>query len=245
MTEQEILKYNYTNDGRNYVLLGNTRWIAFTRNVIENKLIPKFGRNFNLVVYWHNNSSDETVDYICVPYTKVSHLLTEEHLTGKGTKRERWTFIIKDNLLCVHANTKFSIDISPYINRTQGDNEELQIHSIGGKEGDVKYILHKTIERNPTLIKKVKGKRKLTDPGLHCEICGFSFIDKYGAIGEDFIEAHHKIPLSSLEKSTNTNERDIILICSNCHRMLHRISPVLDASELRARIDGNINKKKL
>lgn len=74
MTEQEILKYNYTNDGRNYVLLGNTRWIAFTRNVIENKLIPKFGRDFNLVVYWHNNSSDETVDYICVPYTKVSIL---------------------------------------------------------------------------------------------------------------------------------------------------------------------------
>ena len=85
MTEQEILKYNYTNDGRNYVLLGNTRWIAFTRNVIENKLIPKFGRNFNLVVYWHNNSSDETDE---LPFKEEDEDTNDDDVVDVGEEED-------------------------------------------------------------------------------------------------------------------------------------------------------------
>lgn len=240
MTKQEILKYNYSNGGRNYVLLGNTKWIAFTKNIIERKLIPQFGPDFNLLIYWYKNTNDDNIDYICVPYSKIAHLLTEEHLTGKNTKRERWMFIIKDNLLCVHASTMFSLDVTPYLNRIEHYSKVLPSEKVQAEEGNVKYLMHKSIERNSTLVNKLKLKRQQCDPKLHCEICGFSFVEKYGKIGEGFIEAHHIIPLSSLNDATVTHESDLILICPNCHRMLHRINPVLSIQELKSMI-GRVN----
>lgn len=236
MTETDILKHNYQNGGNNYVLLGNTKWIAFTKNVIQNKLIPKFGNNFNLVVYWHSSIKTENVDFICVPYSAVSHLLIDEHLTGRNTSRERWTFIIKENLFCVHANTNFSIDITPYLNRLNEDNNLYTTDLLKAEEGKIKYTLHKSFERNALLVNNLKIQRKQVDPMLRCEICGFSFIEKYGDIGDGFIEAHHIIPLSTLEDTTITRENDLILICSNCHRMLHRDNSVLSPLDLKNRI---------
>lgn len=241
MTETDILKYNYTKGGNNYVLLGNTKWIAFTKNVIQNKLILKYGNSFNLIVYWRNTTDTENVDFICVPYSAISHLLIDEHLTGRYSRRERWNFIIKDNLLCVHANSNFAIDITPYLNRMTEDHNALPTKIIEAEEGNIKYALHKYFERNAILVNNLKAHRKQTDPMLRCEICGFSFMEKYGDIGEGFIEAHHKIPLSTLEESANTRENDLILVCSNCHRMLHRTNSVLSADELRHRIINENN----
>ena len=35
--------------------------------------------------------------------------------------------------------------------------------------------------------------------GYRCQICDLSFKEKYGALGTDFIEVHHLVPLSTLE----------------------------------------------
>lgn len=242
MTKTEILNYNYTKGGRNYILLGNQKWIAFTRQIIEKKLIPKFGTDFNLIVYWYENLETENINFICVPYSEVSHLLTEDHLTGKNTNRARWNFIIKDNLFCVHANTQFSIDIALYLNKliTYNNNQQKynpsSFENFSVEEGKEKYLKHKSIERNSNIINKVKSKRKLVDPKLHCEICGFSFVEKYGSVGDGFIEAHHIIPLSQIEESTITREEDLILVCSNCHRMLHRPNTELNPQALKEKI---------
>ena len=49
------------------------------------------------------------------------------------------------------------------------------------------------------------------------------FKDKYGYIGENYIEVHHKKPLFSLDEKMIPNpEMDLVTICSNCHRMIHR-----------------------
>ena len=40
--------------------------------------------------------------------------------------------------------------------------------------------------------------------------------------GENFIEGHHKNPLCERNGQENTKIDDIALVCSNCHRMLHR-----------------------
>jgi len=47
------------------------------------------------------------------------------------------------------------------------------------------------------------------------------------ALGRGFIQAHHTIPVSELRKESKTKVRDIALVCSNCHRMLHRRRPWL------------------
>lgn len=92
-------------------------------------------------------------------------------------------------------------------------NEEL-----GFLEGKEKLILklHLNRERNSEVIKRKKANAE----GLVCECCRFDFEKMYGEIGSNFIECHHKIPIS--EGVRITNEDDLALVCSNCHRMLHR-----------------------
>ena len=99
------------------------------------------------------------------------------------------------------------------------ENDSGDIPDIdGAEEGSPKYREHLIRERNRSLILR---KKKLAS-SLSCEVCGFNFEKKYGSLGEEYCEVHHKIPLSSLEKSTKTKLKDLAIVCSNCHRMLHR-----------------------
>ncbi len=60
--------------------------------------------------------------------------------------------------------------------------------------------------------------------GYQCQVCNFQFVDGYGRLGADFAEAHHRIPLGQLPKNVQTNLEDLVTVCSNCHRMLHRMA---------------------
>jgi 5-methylcytosine-specific restriction endonuclease McrA len=99
-------------------------------------------------------------------------------------------------------------------------------------EGRGSYRLHRQIERNSQLINAAKAKAK-RDGRLHCWVCSFDFAKFYGARGEDFIEAHHTIPVSQLGDNATTKIEDIAMVCSNCHRMLHR-NPWLSIAELHS-----------
>lgn len=78
---------------------------------------------------------------------------------------------------------------------------------------------HKRIERNQLLAKKVKKIK-----GYSCEACGFRFKDKYRTVGDSYIEAHHLVPLAELEggKIPMDPLKDFAVLCSNCHRMIHK-----------------------
>ena len=69
------------------------------------------------------------------------------------------------------------------------------------------------------------------NPLLPCEACGISFKEIYGDIGERFIEAHHVFPLAELTEQTETRIEDMILLCSNCHKMIHKYRPWLTKIE--------------
>jgi hypothetical protein len=108
-----------------------------------------------------------------------------------------------------------------------------------GIEGKSKLAPHLRYERNSGLIKKIKQRAIQENRMLNCEICGFSFLDTYGEVGEGFIEAHHKNPISEREGERVTKKEDIALICSNCHRMLHRTEndKLLTIEQLKKRIE--------
>ena len=90
-------------------------------------------------------------------------------------------------------------------------------------EGARRLVVHEVSERNPKVVKVAKHIfKKEHDGELFCEICGFNFKTFYGKVGEDFIEAHHKVSLSSTTKEHKVKPSDLIMICPNCHRMLHR-----------------------
>jgi hypothetical protein len=99
-------------------------------------------------------------------------------------------------------------------------------------EGSEKRRLHLIRERNQVVILKAKEYGFKRDPMLRCQVCGFSFIEKYGEHGHHFIEAHHTQPIATLKSGSRTRVEDIALICGNCHRMIHRGDRTLTIHEL-------------
>lgn len=70
--------------------------------------------------------------------------------------------------------------------------------------------------------------------GYHCAVCGFSFEDQYGSLGQDFIHVHHTLELSLVPTDYKVNPiTDLRPVCPNCHAMLHRTSPALTVHELK------------
>jgi len=116
-----------------------------------------------------------------------------------------------------------------------GDPPDIDYHSF--PEGATKRRLHLLRERNQSLIKKAKDLRMTHDRLLKCKVCGFSFVETYGRIGEGFIEAHHKQPVTELKSGSRTRVEDIVLVCANCHRMLHRGDHTLSINELQELMD--------
>ena len=92
---------------------------------------------------------------------------------------------------------------------------------------------HLVRERNHSLIEKAKERFKKNHGGkLYCEVCGFDFEKKYGKLGEDFIEVHHIKPVSKMSPGEKTNINDLVMVCSNCHSMIHRKKPWLTKKQL-------------
>lgn len=76
-------------------------------------------------------------------------------------------------------------------------------------------------ERNPRLrSQKIAATRRLGHP-LQCSVCDFHFGKTYGALGADYIEIHHVLPLH-VAGPRETRLEDLALLCANCHRMCHR-----------------------
>ncbi len=99
-------------------------------------------------------------------------------------------------------------------------------------EGKVLFRAHRSRERNRTLVKRAKSLATRTHGRLVCQICGFDFKERYGNLGDGYIECHHTVPISHLNPGTRTKVTDLALLCSNCHRMVHRRRPWLTTTEL-------------
>ena len=105
------------------------------------------------------------------------------------------------------------------------NNEKMDISEIK------KYSYHRRIERNSSNSKKVKDLL-----GYTCEACEFNFNHFYGKIGEKFIEAHHNVKLSDLPEGKRVKldyKNDFSVLCSNCHRMVHKKNPPFTVQEIK------------
>jgi putative restriction endonuclease len=59
-------------------------------------------------------------------------------------------------------------------------------------------------------------------------------------IGIDFIEGHHIIPVSEMAPDHKTKPEEIALLCSNCHKMIHKRRPWLGMDQLKDLVKKNI-----
>jgi len=85
--------------------------------------------------------------------------------------------------------------------------------------------------RHPGLVAQAKARY-----GPRCCGCKFDFATFYGPLGANYIECHHLNPLADQEGSTVSGVEDVTVLCSNCHRMVHRQHPPITLQELRKRI---------
>lgn len=109
--------------------------------------------------------------------------------------------------------------------------DEVQGYSV--KEGRVSYRYHRTLERDRKVVALRKSNALKQHGQLECEACGFDFVATYGERGYGFIEAHHTNPVHAMQEGDETSPEDLALVCSNCHRMIHKAKPWLTIEQLQ------------
>lgn len=97
-----------------------------------------------------------------------------------------------------------------------------------------------------TQVNKRARSKKLTaaarehfsvDGIIRCNACKFSFDEYYGPTAKNYIEIHHIRPIFMYESndfSRTISEAidNLAPLCANCHRLIHRHSPVITPNEV-------------
>jgi len=121
-------------------------------------------------------------------------------------------------------------DMDP-LNPANQDGFVDAVETYMAAEGAATLRTHVRRERSKSLIERFKKQLKT----VACSVCDFDFEEAYGELGRGFIEAHHTVPVAQMEPGAKTRLEDLVAVCSNCHRMLHR-SERLSFEELRSRL---------
>src|SRR6185369_2585758 len=135
-----------------------------------------------------------------------------------------------DGLLAQHKDLEKN-DVIPDV--AANSFPDVDYESLAVKEGSWQWVQHLSRERRSEIVAAKKAQVLKRTGSLKCEVCEFDFKERYGAIGEGFCEVHHRVPLSSLDEETETKLEDLAVLCSNCHRMIHRTKPINSVDEFK------------
>lgn len=146
-------------------------------------------------------------------YGKVCSIgLLNENKTEEEIQREVWN----------HFDGFTNLNLAAHL-----ANDEVQEDSyedFEAREGAESLIFkqHLSRERNKLIVGIAKERALQKGNGkILCECCSFDFFKQYGDIGYSFIECHHGLSISTGGERI-TRIEDLHMVCSNCHRMLHR-----------------------
>jgi len=173
--------------------------------------IEYYKNEINRLTFFNSKSGND------IPKWKLSDESTEDEMK-------------KFKLLVEKVANKWRNDLE----QTDDENLESLVFVIGEDEG-------KKIQYYTTKYERSRKNRNdaVRIHGLSCYVCGFNFEVFYGKIGKDYIEVHHLKPLHSRDEVVAVNpETDLICICSNCHRILHRKKDsIISPDELKNMIE--------
>lgn len=132
-----------------------------------------------------------------------------------------------------------SISILDEIEQDEDDFRSESEIAESRKEGKARYHYSKKYERD---------ERNRADAiayhGTRCKICEFDFEEVYGERGVGYIEIHHIVPLCDIGEEQEINPKtDLVPVCSNCHRMIHRRKDnILSIEDMRVLLKENRQK---
>ncbi|UPT68069.1 MAG: hypothetical protein M0D57_05255 [Sphingobacteriales bacterium JAD_PAG50586_3] len=107
----------------------------------------------------------------------------------------------------------------------------LEIPDYSVSEGSLYLKTHLAKERNRFVVALAKANFKNEHGKLFCEACKENHLEKYGKDYEGCIEAHHMLPVSKMKEGHKTKAKDFVMLCANCHRIVHRKNPWLTTIE--------------
>ena len=196
----------------------------------------KLGNGSDLATFRNSlrNTRDEFDYFLDEVTTRVGHkkknlpplresVLNE--LNGK-TRAEIWSYVSR------FGKALQEVDIISDIEAIDSADTDT---IVGSTEGQTRFRILRTRERDPKL-----RREAIAIHGLNCKACDFNFGDVYGEWGEGFIEIHHSTPISdySTEGEETNPASDLIPLCSNCHRMIHRKKDrLLSLEELKSMLN--------
>jgi 5-methylcytosine-specific restriction protein A len=151
---------------------------------------------------------------------------------GAKADEEVWAEFSNDPVRCRRVAEAIMATLDdPEVSRTGPDPATEGISEA--MEGRLLTRKHLARERNRKLVEAKRKQALKTTGRLACEACGFEFGKQYGERGRGFIECHHTKPLAALAEETRTHINDLALVCSNCHRMIHRRKTWLTVAEVK------------
>lgn len=108
-------------------------------------------------------------------------------------------------------------------------NDQIDELYTAEEEGGVKKVYSNRYERSLKLRAKA-----IAIHGTKCAACEISFSERYGAFAENYIQVHHKRPLSAIGGPTVVDPLlDLIPLCPNCHMMVHLGPKLRSVNEIR------------
>lgn len=114
------------------------------------------------------------------------------------------------------------------IQESSEQNRKIEIfdETVTIQEG-VKRLVETNIYERSSKLRKVAIEYFTQDNDILCNACKFSYHKFYGEIGRGYIEIHHIKPVfkyedEDLDSTIETALANVVPLCSNCHRMIHR-----------------------
>jgi len=172
-----------------------------------------------------------------IPFAKAVPAKTDAgyfEVIPKSKENNYWRdgvrLINKETFHTIMKAADFAGDAQNINDLNQGTDKSLESY----EEGKPKVVYTTKYERDPLL-----RQQAVLYHGYSCMACGFNFHKKYGEWGVGFIHVHHVKPLSEGMGKINAKD-DLIVVCANCHSMIHRRRvKTLTLEELKAIIRTN------
>lgn len=224
--------------------------------LLRNLLNPK-GEDLDIL----DNRTDDKFSQIVRNLTGTERSFVKNGFIYRESGRNKPLFItdkgkqfLKDNyefvqyLFTNDFNFNDMIDSFKSMNLPDNKNKKIKFldENITITEGENKIIETKFYKRSKKL-KNMAIEYYTKDGRIKCKVCCFDFEDFYGDFGKGFIEIHHQKPVfmfeeNELEKTIKDALDNVIPVCPNCHRMIHkRRTNYLSFKELKNYINTDLS----
>lgn len=192
--------------------------------ILNNRKDDKFSQIVRNLVSHH--TLDRTYRYTILSKSKGK--ASRHKLSKKGLTYLETNLLYLESLFSNKFEYSETIKSLEVVNQSQVDGQKILLfdENIFVSEGRKKTVTVQVYERSKLLRKKAidfytqNGK-------IVCQACGFDFYSVYGSLGRGYIEIHHQKPVYQYEETDFLQliaeaMEDLIPLCSNCHRMVHR-----------------------